>query len=89
MSTRLNVCPNCGRLGAHVDLAEETTAFLARAVLHARLNTEIWHVRGRLCLHCEMPSLTVLPVGMGLPELRELLALPAIPLTICEKGDAQ
>ena len=88
MSSTIGVCPDCGRIGAHAELPEQTVAALKRALMHSRINPETWSVRAYWCPHCEAVYLTAWSRGIDLAGRRALLAPTNEPLAITEDAES-
>lgn len=90
MSSTIGVCPDCGKIGAHAFLPEETVKMLFGIITHARLNPDVWSSRAYWCPHCKAVYLTVWNSGMTEQARLDLLAPPSEPLAIADspKTDA-
>lgn len=84
MSSTIGVCPDCGRIGAHADLPEQTVSLLELAVVHTRLDPDAWSIRAHWCPHCEAVYLVIWTKGIDLAGRRALLAPANQPLEINE-----
>jgi hypothetical protein len=79
MSSRIQVCPQCG----HVAALSELTRKLQDDVSHAYTRDEgpdpMWQTRVLWCEACSTPILIAWPETMSADERRALVGLPPLP----------